>query len=250
MTTDREYFMKHGFHQNNLGKERLAKEIACQIREIVNSGTKNEPAYPLHWKDEHISTNSIFDTALPLICTSNEGNVSELVTKLPHEHCNSQNKAVMSAVVEIVVDNMVSDKGEDEKSEPVTVIEFEFRTVNAKETGGETVKVEVNKDETRVLCIVNNETKKVEEIKCIKVSKIMNDTKSDTILVYDKSVTEEVNEDFSETREKELHGSDTIKVNNNTSNTDLAVADTSASKLCRSSSRNKIPVSRSTDFLW
>ena len=110
--------------------------------------------------------------------------------------------------------------------------------------------VEVNKDETRVLCIVNSETKKVEEDKCIRVSKIMNDTKSDTVLVYDKSVIEEVDEDFSETGEKKLYGSDTIKVNNDTSNTDLAVSYTSVSKLCRSSSRNKIPASRRSDFLW
>ena len=121
--------------------------------------------------------------------------------------------------------------------------------MNAKETGVESVKVVVNKDETRVLCIVNRETKKVEEDKCIIVSKIMNDTKSDTVLVYDKSVSEEVDEDFSETGEKKLYGSDAIKVNNDTSNTDLAVSYTSVSKLCRSSSRNKIPASRSSDFL-
>jgi hypothetical protein len=48
MTTDRKYFTHHGFHQNKLGKERIAKEIACQIREIVNAGPKNESAYPLH----------------------------------------------------------------------------------------------------------------------------------------------------------------------------------------------------------
>jgi hypothetical protein len=96
---------------------------------------KNEPAYPLHWKDEHISMDSIIDIALPLGYTSNEGNVSEPETKLPHEHCtlhelsqlgnilrtsNSQNKAEMSDVVEIVVDNRVSDKIEGEKSESET----------------------------------------------------------------------------------------------------------------------------------
>jgi len=99
--------------------------------------------------------------------------------------------------------------------------------VNAKETGVESVKVVVNKDETRVLCIVNRETKKVEEDKCIRVSKIMNDTKNDTVLVYDKSVSEEVDVDFSETGEKKLYGPDAIKVNNDTSYTDLAVSDTS-----------------------
>ena len=121
MTTDRKYFTKHGLHQNNLGKERLAKEIASQIREIVNFGTINEPAYPLHWKEEHISMNSMIDIAPPLSCFSNEGNVSEPVTKLPHDLCNSQNKAEMSAMVEIVVNNRVSDKVEDEISEPEVV---------------------------------------------------------------------------------------------------------------------------------
>jgi hypothetical protein len=87
MTNDRKYFTNHGLHQNKLGKELLAKEIACQIRETVNSGIKNEPAYPLHWKDEHI-------------------------------------------------------------------------------TDGELVKLQANNDETRDLCIVNSETKNVEEDKC------------------------------------------------------------------------------------
>jgi hypothetical protein len=90
MTTDRKYFMNHGFHLNKLGKERIAKEIVCQIREIVNSVPKNEPAYPLHWKDEHISMNTIIDIAQPLSCTSNEGNASQPLTKLPQEHCTQQ----------------------------------------------------------------------------------------------------------------------------------------------------------------
>jgi hypothetical protein len=49
----------------------------------------------------------------------------------------------MSAVVEITVDNRVSDKVANEKSESETVSEFE--TVNAKETGGESVKLETIK---------------------------------------------------------------------------------------------------------
>ena len=63
MTTDRKYFTTHGFHLNDLGKERIAKEIACQIREIVNSRPNNEPTYSLHWKEEHISTNTTSDRA-------------------------------------------------------------------------------------------------------------------------------------------------------------------------------------------
>jgi hypothetical protein len=156
----------------------------------------------------------------------------------------------MSAVVETVVDNRVSDKIEYEKSESETVSEYEFRTVNAKETDGDLVKLEANNDETRDLCIVNSETENVEEDKCTGVSKIRNDAKSVCLLAYDKSVTVIADEDFSETGEKDLHASDTIKANNDTSITKLDISDTSLSKLHRSSSRNKIPASRSSDFLW
>jgi hypothetical protein len=68
----------------------------------------------------------------------------------------------------------------------------------------------------------------------------MNDAKSAT-------VTEE---DLSEIGEKELHGSDIIKANNDTSITELAASDTSVLSFRRSSSRNKIPPSRNSDFLW
>jgi hypothetical protein len=78
----------------------------------------------------------------------------------------------------------------------------------------------------------------------------MNYVKNVTVLVHDKSVTEEIEEDFSETGEKVIHGSGTIKANNDTSVTELAVSDTSVLEFCRSSSRNKIPASRSSDFLW
>jgi hypothetical protein len=40
MSTNRKYFTNHGFHLNKLGKERIAKEIVRQIREIVNSVSK------------------------------------------------------------------------------------------------------------------------------------------------------------------------------------------------------------------
>jgi hypothetical protein len=156
----------------------------------------------------------------------------------------------MSAVVKTVVDNRVSDKAEDEKSESETLSELEFRTVNAKEIGCESVKLEVNKDETRGLCIVNCETKKIEEDKCVRVSKSMNDAKSVTVLEYNKSVTEAVEEDFSEIREKEPLGSGIIKDNNDTSITEQAVSDTSVLSFRRSTSRNKIPASRNSDFLW
>jgi hypothetical protein len=70
-----------------------------------------------------------------------------------------------------------------------------------------------------------------------------------TVLVYDKSVTEEV-DDFSETGEKELNGSGTIEANNDSSVTELGVSDNSEWELRRSSCRNKIPAFRSSDFLW
>ena len=78
----------------------------------------------------------------------------------------------------------------------------------------------------------------------------MNDAKNVINLMNNKSVICEVNEDLSGTREKELHGSSTIKDINDTSVTEPAVFDTSAWELRRSSSRNKIPTSRSSDFLW
>ena len=157
MTTDRKYFTTHGFHLNNLGKETIAKEIACQIREIVNSRPN---------KEEHISTNTTVDRALSFNCTSNKGNASETVTKSPQELCPQQmlsksgnmlrtskrlNKAGMCAVVEPVTDNSVSDKIEDGKGESRTVSALDFRTVNVKETDVESVEVEENKDGVHVL---------------------------------------------------------------------------------------------------
>jgi GMP synthase PP-ATPase subunit len=112
------------------------------------------------------------------------------------------------------------------------------------------VKLKANNDETWDLCIVNSETKNVEEDKSTRVSKIRNDANSVTFLAYDKSVTVIVDEGFSETGEKELHVSDTTKANNDISITNLDISDTSVSKLHRSSSRNKIRASRSSDFLW
>jgi hypothetical protein len=112
------------------------------------------------------------------------------------------------------------------------------------------VKLKANNDETRDLCIANSETKNVEEDKCTGVSKIRNDAKSVSLLAYDKSITMIADEDYSETGEKELRAPDTIKANNDTSITKLDISDTSLTKLHRSSSRNKILASRSSDFLW
>jgi hypothetical protein len=265
MTTDRKYFTNHGLHQNKLGKERIAKEIARLIRGIVNSRPNNEPVYPLHWKEEHISMSTKIDNALPFNFTSNESNVSDPVIKLPQEHCTQQKlsklgriqrtsnrlkKTEMYDVVEPVVDNSALDEVEDGKTESYFVSDSEFRTVNVEVIDEELVKLEENNDDTRCLCIENSEIKKVEEDKSFRVSKSMNDAKSVTVLVNDKNVTEKADDDLSVTREKELHGSGTIMANNDISVTELAVSDTSMWELRRPSSRTKIPASRSTDFLW
>jgi hypothetical protein len=78
----------------------------------------------------------------------------------------------------------------------------------------------------------------------------MGDAESDTILVPIKSVILEVDEAFSEAGEKELHGSGTIKANNDAGINELVAPDTRMTKLSRPSLRNKIPASRSSDFLW
>jgi hypothetical protein len=131
MSTDRKYFTNHGFHLNKLGKERIAKEIVRQIREIVNFVPKNEPTNPLHWKDDHTFVTTICDAAQPISSTCYEGNTVQSVTKLSQEHCTQQersklgyilrmsngyDKAEVNAAVETVIDKSASNKLEDEKS--------------------------------------------------------------------------------------------------------------------------------------
>ena len=259
VSTYRKYFTNHGFHQNKVGKEMMALQVACQIREIVNSRPNKEPVYPLYWKEEQISMNTKTDIAPSFNSVTNEGKASERVTKLPPEHCTQQalsklgcklrtsnkiNTAEWSAVVEFAADNNVHGKVEDQKrNESETVREFESRIMNAKETSGEFVNLEENKQDTRLLCVVNSETKKVVEDKCFRGRKNMNDAKCVSVLVYDESVIEEVDKDLSETMEKKPQGSTTIKSYNDSSVT-------SVWEFPRSSSRNKIPASRSSDFLW
>ena len=89
-TTDRKCFTKHGFHQNKLGNDGLAKEIACQINKIITSGSDNKPAYPVHWKEERIAKNTIMNIVPPLNCTRHEGNVPETETKSPQGHSSQQ----------------------------------------------------------------------------------------------------------------------------------------------------------------
>ena len=51
MRTNRRHFTKYGFHQNSLGKERLAKQIAFQIDGIVKSRSIARTAVSLKWKE-------------------------------------------------------------------------------------------------------------------------------------------------------------------------------------------------------
>jgi hypothetical protein len=153
---------------------------------------------------------------------------------------NGHNKAEMSALVEMVIENKVLDKVEEEKSESESVSELESRTGNAKKTSDESVQFEVNIDETRGLCIVNSETKNVDESKGVRVSKCTNDLKSVIVTEEGPCVI----------GENELQGSDIIKANNDISITEPSVSDTSVLSFRRSSSRNKIPPSRNSDFLW
>ena len=52
VTTNRSHFTKHGLHLNSTGKELIAKQIAEQIDQIMNTSTKTEPPLPLLWKQE------------------------------------------------------------------------------------------------------------------------------------------------------------------------------------------------------
>jgi hypothetical protein len=165
------------------------------------------------------------------------------------------------------------------KSEFVSGSELEPGTPNAKKTGDESAQVEVNIDEIRGLCIVNSETKNANESKCVRVSMSTYDLQSATVTDEDPSVIREmgiedrvfdkVQEEKSEFEsgselqsvtvteedpcvigENELQGTDIIKANNDISITEPSVSDTLMLSFRRSSSRNKIPPSRNSDFLW
>ena len=131
MSTDRKYFMNHGFHLNKPGKERIVKQIVCQRREIVNSVSKKEHTYPSHLKDDHTSGTLKVDVTQPFSSTSCEGNAPQLGTKLPQEHCtqhersildhiirmsNGHSKAEMSTMEEMVTKNSGLDKVEEGNS--------------------------------------------------------------------------------------------------------------------------------------
>jgi hypothetical protein len=177
-STDRKYFTNHGFHLNKSGKERIVKQIVCQIREIINSMSKNEHTDPPHLKDDHTSGTMKIDVVQPSSSTSCEGRALQLGT--------------MRAIDERVIVNSGLDKVEEGKIELMNVNELEPRTLKAKKTGDESTLAEGNIDETRDLCIVNNETKNVNVNKCVKVSKSMYDLQSVTVTEEGPGTTREI----------------------------------------------------------
>jgi len=53
---DRRHFTKHGLHMNNLGKEKLAKQIALQLLKLIKSSPyATKSVIPLKWKDETVT---------------------------------------------------------------------------------------------------------------------------------------------------------------------------------------------------
>ena len=102
MQTDRRYFTKHGQHLNKIGKERIAKDLACSINEVFrNTPTKSDQIYPLPWKENKIEHSS------PYSDTNNKGNDPKIrcrpLTKLDEVRelektqriSNRQNKATI-----------------------------------------------------------------------------------------------------------------------------------------------------------
>jgi hypothetical protein len=61
---DRKYFTKHGFHLNNVGKDKLAKVIALQINKIIKPSLSDKFVIPLQWKDETTNNSSTVNTSL------------------------------------------------------------------------------------------------------------------------------------------------------------------------------------------
>jgi hypothetical protein len=58
MNFDRRYFTKHGFHLNNVGKDKLAKVIALQINKIFKPSLNDRFVISLQWKDETTNNSS------------------------------------------------------------------------------------------------------------------------------------------------------------------------------------------------
>jgi hypothetical protein len=141
---------------------------------------------------------------------------------------------------DIVTKDRVLDKVQEGNSEFENGSELEPRTANAKKTSDELAQFEVNIKELRSLCTDNSEIKNVNESKCVRVSNLTNELQSVTVTEEDPCVT----------GDNELQGTDIIKANNDICITESSVSDTSMLSFRRSSSRNKIPPSRNSDFLW
>jgi len=134
----------------------------------------------------------------------------------------------------------VSDKGQEVRSELENGSELELRTAKDQKTSAELAQIEVKEDKLRSLCIDNSETKNENESKYITDSKFMNDSQSVSVTKEDHSII----------GENELLSADRIKKNNDSSITNLSVPGTLMLSFTISSSRNKIPPSRNSDFLW
>jgi hypothetical protein len=242
MLTDRKYFTTHGFHLNNFGKERVAKAIAGQIREIVDSRPIKQHIYSLPWYDAHTAMITTVDNA----SSSNlEHHTQQILSK-------SSDRAGLSDEVDLVSDDSGSGIDEDEKAKLKSVSVLDARSVKVKETDAESVNAEVeeHKDISKGPCAVTSVTKKVDDGKSVRVSKSKFGVNSGINSMCNKSVSDKDDDDLSCTMRKVPHESSTTKTINHTSVEVPSVLDTSAWESRRSSSRNKIPTPRSSDFLW
>jgi hypothetical protein len=105
MNFDRRYFTKHGFHINNVGKDKLAKVIALQINKIFKPSLNDKFVIPLQWKDETTNNSSTVNTSHISGEKTAMDNPSKLdspflhdlrASKCIHRTSNRQNKARIS----------------------------------------------------------------------------------------------------------------------------------------------------------
>ena len=229
MSTDRKYFTNHGFHLNKPGKERIGRQIADQIREIVNSVSKKEHTYLSHLKDDHSSGVMRIDDTQSFWSTSCEGNASHLGNRPFQENHTQQDrsildhiirmdndhgKVVMSTKEEMVISNSGSGKVEEVNSELISASAIEQRTLNAKKVRGESTQVEDNIDEIMGLCITYSESKNVNEGKHVRVSKSTYDlhsvasTEEDSCVIRERVFENRVFDKGQEVRSELENGSE------------------------------------------
>jgi hypothetical protein len=229
MSTDRKYFTNHGFHLNKPGKERIGRQIADQIREIVNSVSKKEHTYLSHLKDDHSSGVMRIDDTQSFWSTSCEGNASHLGNRPFQENHTQQDrsildhiirmdndhgKVVMSTKEEMVISNSGSGKVEEVNSELISASAIEQRTLNAKKARGESTQVEDNIDEIMGLCITYSESKNVNEGKHVRVSKSTYDlhsvasTEEDSCVIRERVFENRVFDKGQEVRSELENGSE------------------------------------------